>query len=124
LQKLDRVIGEALKLARLIREPAVVVETQPDNGQAGEAGSTHLRREQGQRARRGGVRASQRRGRHRRWRAHAAGFADPFLPRLLTRPAIEPPSRSPKMRRPGREPSYGAIERHNHSFPESEEAAP
>ena len=30
LQKLDRVIGEALKVARLMREPAVVVRTPPD----------------------------------------------------------------------------------------------
>jgi len=37
LQKLDRVLGEALKVARLMREPAVVVETHPDGGQAGEA---------------------------------------------------------------------------------------
>src|SRR4051795_5958739 len=37
LQKLDRVIGEALKVARLMREPAVVVGTPPDDDQAGEA---------------------------------------------------------------------------------------
>src|SRR5262245_60236761 len=37
LQKLDRVLGEALKVARLMREPAVVVGTPPDDGQAGEA---------------------------------------------------------------------------------------
>jgi hypothetical protein len=37
LQKLDRVLGEALKVARLMREPAVVVGTHPDDGQAGEA---------------------------------------------------------------------------------------
>ena len=36
LQKLDRVIGEALKVARLMREPAVVVGT-PPHDQAGEA---------------------------------------------------------------------------------------
>ena len=36
LQKLDPVLGEALKVARLIREPAVVVGTHPDDGQAGE----------------------------------------------------------------------------------------
>src|SRR5215471_16625500 len=30
VQKLDRVIGEALKVARLMREPAVVAETPPD----------------------------------------------------------------------------------------------
>jgi two-component system nitrogen regulation response regulator GlnG len=36
LQKLDRVIGEALKVARLMREPAVVVGTPPDD-QPGEA---------------------------------------------------------------------------------------
>src|SRR5437588_3332975 len=37
LQKLDRVIGEALKVARLMREPAVVVGTTPDDDQPGEA---------------------------------------------------------------------------------------
>jgi DNA-binding NtrC family response regulator len=37
LQKLDRVIGEALKVARLMREPAVVVRTPPDEDQPGEA---------------------------------------------------------------------------------------
>ena len=37
LQKLDRVIGEALKVARLMREPAVVVRTPPDDDQPGEA---------------------------------------------------------------------------------------
>ena len=37
MQKLDRVLGEALKVARLMREPAVVVGTHPDDGQAGEA---------------------------------------------------------------------------------------
>ena len=37
LQKLDRVLGEALKVARLMREPAMVVGTHPDDGQAGEA---------------------------------------------------------------------------------------
>ena len=37
LQKLDRVIGEALKVARLMREPAVVVETPPDDNPPGEA---------------------------------------------------------------------------------------
>src|SRR6266849_5319124 len=37
LQKLDHVIGEALKVARLMREPAVVVGTQPDGDQPGEA---------------------------------------------------------------------------------------
>ena len=37
LQKLDRVLGEALKVARLMREPAVVVGAPPDDGQAGEA---------------------------------------------------------------------------------------
>src|SRR3954453_1268113 len=37
LQKLDRVIGEALKVARLMREPAVVVGTLPDDDQPGEA---------------------------------------------------------------------------------------
>jgi two-component system nitrogen regulation response regulator GlnG len=37
LQKLDRVIGEALKVARLMREPAVVVGTPPDDDQSGEA---------------------------------------------------------------------------------------
>jgi DNA-binding NtrC family response regulator len=36
LQKLDRVLGEALKVARLMREPAVV-GTPPDDGQVGEA---------------------------------------------------------------------------------------
>ena len=30
-------LGEALKVARLMREPAVVVGTHPDDGQAGEA---------------------------------------------------------------------------------------
>jgi two-component system nitrogen regulation response regulator GlnG len=37
LQKLDHVIGEALKVARLMREPAVVVGTPPDDDQSGEA---------------------------------------------------------------------------------------
>src|SRR3954462_11018213 len=37
LQKLDRVIGEALKVARLMREPAVVVGTPPDDDPPGEA---------------------------------------------------------------------------------------
>src|SRR5205814_4197388 len=37
LQKLDHVIGEALKVARLMREPAVVVGTPPDDDQPGEA---------------------------------------------------------------------------------------
>ena len=37
LQKLDRVLGEALKVARLMREPAVVAGTPPDDDQAGEA---------------------------------------------------------------------------------------
>ena len=37
LQKLDRVLGEALKVARLMREPAVVVGTPPEDDQAGEA---------------------------------------------------------------------------------------
>jgi DNA-binding NtrC family response regulator len=37
VQKLDRVIGEALKVARLMREPAVVAETPPDDDQQGEA---------------------------------------------------------------------------------------
>ncbi len=37
LQKLDRVLGEALKVARLTREPAVAVGTPPDDDQAGEA---------------------------------------------------------------------------------------
>src|SRR5437764_2019283 len=37
LRKLDRVIGEALKVARLMREPAVVAGAPPDDGQAGEA---------------------------------------------------------------------------------------
>src|SRR3954465_14226048 len=37
LQKLDRVIGEALKVPRLMREPAVVVGTPPDDDQPGEA---------------------------------------------------------------------------------------
>src|SRR6516165_340192 len=37
LQKLDRVLGEALKVARLMREPAVVVRTPPDEDQPGEA---------------------------------------------------------------------------------------
>ena len=37
LQKPDRVLGEALKVARLMREPAVVVGTPPDDGQTGEA---------------------------------------------------------------------------------------
>src|SRR5436190_807084 len=36
LQKLDRVIGEALKVARLMREPAVIVGTPPED-QPGEA---------------------------------------------------------------------------------------
>ncbi len=37
LQKLERVLGEALKVARLMREPAVVVRTPPDEDQPGEA---------------------------------------------------------------------------------------
>ena len=37
LQKLDRVIREALKVARLMREPAVVAETPPDEEIPGEA---------------------------------------------------------------------------------------
>src|SRR3989475_4901361 len=37
LQKLDRVIGEAVKVARLMREPAVVAETPPDEEFPGEA---------------------------------------------------------------------------------------
>jgi two-component system nitrogen regulation response regulator GlnG len=37
LQKLDRVIGEALKLARMMREPAVVAVTPPADDQPGEA---------------------------------------------------------------------------------------
>src|SRR3954462_9337381 len=37
LQKLDRVISEALKVARLMREPAVVVGTPPDDDPPGEA---------------------------------------------------------------------------------------
>jgi DNA-binding NtrC family response regulator len=36
LQKLDRVISEALKVARLMREPAVVTETAPNEEVAGE----------------------------------------------------------------------------------------
>jgi two-component system nitrogen regulation response regulator GlnG len=37
MQKLDRVLGEALKVARLMREPAVVAETPPSNDLPGEA---------------------------------------------------------------------------------------
>ena len=37
MQKLDRVIGEALRVARLMREPAVVAETPPDDDLPGEA---------------------------------------------------------------------------------------
>src|SRR5579864_8132802 len=37
LQKLDRVLSEALKVARLMREPAVVVQTPPYEDQPGEA---------------------------------------------------------------------------------------
>jgi two-component system nitrogen regulation response regulator GlnG len=37
LQKLDRVLSEALKVSRLMREPAVVVETPPDEEFPGEA---------------------------------------------------------------------------------------
>src|SRR6201997_466747 len=37
LQKLDRVIGEALKVARLMREPAVIARTPPDDDPPGEA---------------------------------------------------------------------------------------
>ena len=37
LQKLDRVLGEALKVAHRMREPAVVVRTPPDEDQPGEA---------------------------------------------------------------------------------------
>jgi DNA-binding NtrC family response regulator len=36
LQKLDRVISEALKVARFMREPAIVAETPPDEDVAGE----------------------------------------------------------------------------------------
>src|SRR5271154_3669158 len=36
LQKLDRVIGEALKVSRLMREPAVVAETPPDDDRPGD----------------------------------------------------------------------------------------
>ena len=34
MQRLDRGLGEALKVARLMREPAVVVGTHPDDGRA------------------------------------------------------------------------------------------
>jgi DNA-binding NtrC family response regulator len=37
LQKLDRVISEAIKVARFMREPAIVTETPPDDDVAGEA---------------------------------------------------------------------------------------
>src|SRR5262252_4859156 len=37
LQKLDRVINEALKVSRLMREPAVIAETPPDDELSGEA---------------------------------------------------------------------------------------
>src|SRR6516165_9063780 len=37
MQKLDRVVGEALKVARLMREPAVVAGMPPDDDQPGEA---------------------------------------------------------------------------------------
>src|SRR5215467_727087 len=37
LQKLDRVISEALKVSRLMREPAVVAQTPPDEERLGEA---------------------------------------------------------------------------------------
>src|SRR5260370_20270678 len=37
LQKLDRVISEALKVSRLMREPAIVAETPPDEELQGEA---------------------------------------------------------------------------------------
>src|SRR6266404_4042224 len=37
LQKLDRVINEALKVSRLMREPAIVAETPPDEELPGEA---------------------------------------------------------------------------------------
>jgi two-component system nitrogen regulation response regulator GlnG len=37
LQKLDRVLGEAVKVSRLMREPAVVAETLPDDEFPGEA---------------------------------------------------------------------------------------
>jgi DNA-binding NtrC family response regulator len=37
LQKLDRVIAEALRVARRMREPAVIMGTPPDNDQPGEA---------------------------------------------------------------------------------------
>src|SRR5437764_12230368 len=37
LQKLDRVLGEALKVARLMREPAVIARTPPDDHRPGEA---------------------------------------------------------------------------------------
>src|SRR3954451_24448999 len=35
LQKLDRVVGEALKVARSVREPAVMMGTPPDDDQPG-----------------------------------------------------------------------------------------
>src|SRR5215831_12465528 len=37
LQKLDRVISEAIKVSRLMREPAVIAETPPDEELPGEA---------------------------------------------------------------------------------------
>src|SRR5207244_1554455 len=37
LQKLDRVINESLRVSRLMREPAVVAETPPDEGLTSEA---------------------------------------------------------------------------------------
>src|SRR5947208_8500338 len=37
LQKLDRVLGEALKVACLMREPAVIARTPPEDDQPGEA---------------------------------------------------------------------------------------
>ena len=37
LQKLDRVISEALKVSRLMREPAIIAETPPDEEFPGEA---------------------------------------------------------------------------------------
>ena len=42
LQKLDRVISEALKVARLMREPAVVTETPPDDEVAGRSDHRQL----------------------------------------------------------------------------------
>ena len=43
LHQLDRVVGEALEVARLMREPAVIARTPPDDDQPGEPSSAPAR---------------------------------------------------------------------------------